>query len=295
MSDYVLTTSSTADMPRTYFESRNIPFVCYHYILNGKEYPDDLGKTISMKDFYQKIDQGAMPTTTQVNTAQFIEFFAPMLSEGKDILHLELSSGISGTYGSAVQAQKELAERFPDRKIYIVDSLAASSGFGLLVDAAADMRDAGASVDEVHAWVEENKLRVHHWFFTMDLTHFKRGGRISAASATFGKMLNICPLMNVDFEGKLHPRAKIRGKKNAAMEALKRMEEFADGRLGYAGKCFISNSACFDDARMLADHIEERFSHLDGKVMINDIGTVIGAHTGPGTVALFFFGDRRTD
>ena len=145
------------------------------------------------------------------------------------------------------------------------------------------------------AWVEGNKLNVHHWFFSTDLTHYRRGGRISAASATMGTLLNICPLMNMNHEGKLIPREKIRGKKRVISEIVKRMEEHAEGGTNYSGKCFISNSACYEDARMVADLVEEKFPQLNGKVMINSVGTVIGSHTGPGTVALFFLGDKRTD
>jgi DegV family protein with EDD domain len=174
-----------------------------------------------------------------------------------------------------------------------VDSLGASSGYGMLVDAGADMRDKGASIDEIHDWMQANKLNIHHWFFSTDLTHYKRGGRISTASAMVGTLLNICPLMNMDDVGKLIPRMKIRGKNNVIKEIVQKMESHAQGGLDYYGKCFISNSDCFEDARRVADMIEEKFKHLNGSVMINSVGTVIGAHTGPGTVALFFFGDLR--
>lgn len=295
MCTFVLTCSSTADMPLSYLRERDIPFICYRYTVDGKDYPDDLGQTVSMDTFYKQIEAGAMPTTTQLNATLFMEFFEPYLAAGKDILHLELSYGISGTYASACTAQKELSRKYPDRKLYIVDTLGASSGYGLLVDAAADLRDKGESIDAVHAWVEAHKLNVHHWFFTMDLTHFRRGGRISATSAVLGSMFNICPLMNVDKDGKLTPRSKARGKKNAISESVKRMKKYAEGGVNYNGKCFISNSASYGDARMLADHVETTFPHLKGRVMINSIGAVIGAHTGPGTVALFFFGDKRVD
>ena len=189
----------------------------------------------------------------------------------------------------------ELRTRYPERRILALDSLAASSGYGLLMDALADMRDAGASIDEVYAWAQANRLRVHHWFFSTDLTHYKRGGRISATSAMLGTMFNICPLLNMSFEGKLIPREKVRTKKGVINRIVKRMEEHAQGGLNYSGKCFISYSACLEDAQAVAALVEERFPHLNGKVMINSIGTVIGSHTGPGTVALFFFGDERKD
>lgn len=295
MSDFILTSCSTADLPLAYMQKRNIPFVCFHFTMDGKEYPDDLGQSVSFDDFYARITAGAMPTTSQVNVNQFLEFFEPILKQGKDLLHISLSSGISGTYNSAVLAREQLAQKYPERKIIVVDSLGASSGYGLLVDAAADMRDSGVGIEDIHSRVEELKLHVHHWFFSSDLTHYKRGGRISATSAFVGGLLNICPLMNMDNNGKLIPREKIRGKKQVIREIVKRMEEHAQGGLEYSGKCFISNSACFDDARAVADMIEEKFPKLNGKVMINSIGTVIGSHTGPGTVALYFFGDERVN
>jgi len=295
MPDFVLTCCSTADMPYQYFEKRKIPFICFHYHMDGKEYADDLGQTIPFEEFYARIAAGAMPTTSQVNAGEFIDFFEPFLKDGKDILHISLSTGLSGSYNSACIAGDELLSKYPGRKILIVDSLAASSGYGLLTDAAADMRDRGAAIEDIYAWLEENKLNVHHWFFSTDLRHYKRGGRISAASAMMGTLLNICPLLNVSYEGKLVPRTKIRGKKRVIIEMLRMMEEHAQNGADYSGKCFISNSACYDDALQLADLIEEKFPLLDGPVMINSIGAVIGSHTGPGTVALFFFGDKRQD
>ena len=295
MSDYVLTCCSTADMPEEYLKNRDIPYVCFHYNMDGKEYPDDLGKTMPFQEFYERIAKGALPTTSQVNVGQYLDFFEPLLKAGKDILHISLSSGLSGSYNSACVARETLLQKYPNRKIFLVDSLGASSGYGLLLDTAADMRDKGISIEELYDWLEKNKLTVHHWFFSTDLSHYKRGGRISAASATMGTLLNICPLMNMDNAGKLIPRTKIRGKNNVIKEIVKKMEEHAQNGLDYSGRCFISNSACFEDARKVADLIEEKFKHLDGKVMINSVGTVIGSHTGPGTVALFFFGGLRTN
>jgi DegV family protein with EDD domain len=269
--------------------------VCFHYFLDGKEYPDDLGQTIPFEEFYRRIAAGAMPTTSQVNVGQYIDFFGPFLKEGKDILHISFSSGLSGEYHSAMLAREELLSRYPDRKVVIVDSRGASSGYGLLLDMAADMRDQGVKLEEVDDWLEENKLNIHHWFFSTDLTHYKRGGRISATSAMVGSLLNICPLLNMNEAGKLIPRRKIRGKKHVIEEIAHMMEVHARDGINYSGKCFISHSTCYDDARKVADLVEKKFPLLKGPVMINSVGTVIGAHTGPGTVALFFLGDRRED
>ncbi len=294
MQDYIISCCSTVDLPPEYFERRHIPYVSFHYNLGGKEYADDLGQTISFADFYKRIGAGAMPTTSQVNVGQFVAFFEPFLQSGKDVLHISLSSGLSGAYNSALLARDELKEKYPGQNIMVVDSLGASSGSGLLTDLAADMHDRGATLEEVCSWVEANKLNLHHWFFSTDLTHYRRGGRLSATSAFMGTLLHICPLMNMNDEGKLIPREKIRGKKHVIEEMVHKMEEYAQDGLQYSGKCFISHSACYEDARAVADLVEVRFPRLNGRVMINDVGTVIGAHTGPGTVALFFMGDRRT-
>ena len=290
---YVLTCCSTADLPKEHFEKRNIPYTCFHFMMDGTEYPDDLGQTIAFDDFYKRIENGAKPTTSQVSPEQFTEFFESFLKEGKDVLHVTLSGGISGTYNSAVTAANGLAEKYPDRKIYVVDSLAASSGYGLLMDMAADRRDEGMDIDGLHAWIENNRLKIHHWFFSTDLTSYYRGGRITKTSLLFGTLFHICPLLNVSNEGKLIPRNKSPGKKKVMSEIVKRMIEHADGGREYNGKCFMCQSACYDDARRVADLVEAAFPNLAAPVMINSIGTVIGSHTGPGTVALFFVGDER--
>lgn len=295
MSSYVITSCSTADMPIAFFKNRNVPYVCFHYMIDGKDYLDDLYQSITPEVFYKQIADGAMPTTSQVNASAYQEFWEPILKEGKDIIHLVLSSGISGSINSARIARDMLLEDYPERKLVVIDSLAAASGFGLLLDSACDLRDAGKSLEEVVDWVESHKLNLHHWFFSSDLTSFVRGGRISKTSGFFGMALKICPLMNVNNEGKLTPRYKIRTKKKTMEAMLQQMEEHAENGTGYIGKVFMCHSDCYEDARAVADMIEERFPHINGKVMINNIGTVIGSHTGPGTVALFFYGDERTE
>ncbi len=293
MKTFELTCCSTADLDASYFAAREIPYVCFHFTLDGTEYPDDLGQTVSFSDFYRRISEGACPTTSQVNEWQFTKFFEPLLAAGKDVLHISLSSGLSGAYNSAIAAKERLLAKYPERKLLIVDSRGASSGYGLLTDAVCDLRDAGSSIEDAYAFAEETKLHVHHWFFSTDLTSYLRGGRISKASYAIGSILNICPLLNMNDAGKLIPRAKYPGKKRVIREIAERMKAHANGGVDYAGKCFLSNSDCIEDARAVAALIEETFPHLDGKVVINSVGTVIGAHTGPGTVALFFFGDKR--
>ena len=295
MSEYILSCCSTADLTKEYFERRDIHYICFHYELDGVQYPDDLGQTMPFDKFYQAMVDGADTKTSQINAGEFEEYFEPFLKEGKDIIHVCLSSGITGVLNSANLAKETMLEKYPDRKIYIVDSLAAASGYGLLMDKLADLRDGGMDIDDLYAWVEENKLNLQIWFFTSDLTFFVKGGRVSKTSGFVGNMLSICPLLNMDVEGKLIPRYKIRTKRKVIEAIVNKMEEFAEDRLEYTGKCYLSHSACYEDARAVADLIEERFPKLQEKVQIYNIGTTIGSHTGPGTVALFYWGDKRID
>ncbi|MBP5773400.1 MAG: DegV family protein [Eubacterium sp.] len=295
MSDFVLTCCSTVDLTNEYLKERNIPYVSFHVQLGEDTYADDMGQSISQEELFRRMLDGEDAKTSQVTVQQYIDFFKGFLDEGKDILHLCLSSGLSGTYNSACVAAEDLKEEYPDRKIYTIDTLAASSGFGLIVDTLADMRDNGADIEELKSWIDINKKRMHHWFFTTDLTFFIKGGRVSKTSGLVGNLLGICPLLNVDMEGKLIPREKVRGKKKVIKRTLDRMIEHAENGTDYSGKCFISQAGCYDDAKALADKIEETFPNLNGKVEIFPIGATIGGHTGPGTVALFFWGDERVD
>lgn len=292
---YIISCCSTADLTKEQFEDRDIHYVCFHFFLDDKQYPDDLGQSISSDDFYQAMRDGAMTKTSQVNASEFIEYFTPFLEDGYDILHVSLSSGISGVFNAVNIAKETLSEQYPERQIMTVDSLGASSGYGLLMDYLADLRDEGKSLQEVYEWAQEHKLELNSWFFSTDLTFYVRGGRISKASGWFGTALNICPLLNIDDKGKLIPRMKLRGKKKVIKEIVAKMEECAQGGTDYSGKCYISQSDCLEDAQSVAALIEERFPKLDGKVQIYNIGTTIGSHTGPGTVALFFFGKKRED
>lgn len=296
MSDFILSCCSTADLTKEHFDRRDIHFIPFHFILGDKEYLDDLGQSIRFEDFYREMSKDDVVTkTSQVSTGEYINYFTPFLQAGKDILHVTLSSGISGTINSARAAQSMLEETYPDRKIYIVDSLGASSGYGLLMDRLADLRDEGKSIEEVRAFAESNKLNVHHWFFSTDLKYYVRGGRISKTSGFIGSMLRICPLLNMDEDGKLVPREKVISVKRVEEIIVNRMEQYAENGLDYDGKCYISMSACPEYANAVKDKIEARFTNLKGKVEIYSIGTTIGSHTGPGTVALFFFGSKRTN
>lgn len=295
MSTYMLSCESTADYPQSFFEERAIAWTPFHYNLDGVSYPDDLYASITPERFFSLIKDGAQPTTSQVGVGAYVELWEPFLKEGKDVLHLTLSSGISGTYNSACVAAEQLNAAYPERTVRVIDSLCASAGYGLLMEYLADLRDEGMGFEEACAWAEEHRFNVNQWFFVSDLECLKRGGRISATSALLGNALKICPVININVEGKLIPRQKIRTTKKAIAELVRMMEAHAEDGSAYTGKCVLSHSNCRADADAVVSGIEEKFPQLKGKIKVNNIGTVIGSHTGPGTVALFFMGDRRVD
>ncbi len=293
MSAFTLTCCSTADRPKSFFDAREIPYACFHWSEGGVDHLDDLYQSITPEEFYGAIKAGAEPTTSQVSVGEFVALWEPVAAGGSDVLHVSLSSGLSGAYNAATLAASQVEAAHPGRRVLVVDSLGASSGYGMLVEYLADLRDAGASLDEAHAWALAHRLNVHHWFFSTDLTSYVRGGRVSRVSGFVGTALRICPVLDMNDEGRLIPRDKIRTKAKAERDVVARMGEHAEGGLAYAGKCSISQGACREDAERVRDLVEERFRALRGKVTISDIGTVIGSHTGPGTVALFFMGDTR--
>lgn len=292
---FTLSCCSTVDLTNEQMAARNISYIAMHYQLDGENLRDDMGKSMPMDDFYRKMAAGADTATSQINITEFLEYFSRLLEQGQDVLHVCLSSGISGTYQSAVNAALIARDRYPDRKLYVVDSLGASSGYGLIMETLADKRDAGMDIDALYEWIEQNKLRLHHWFFSTDLTFYVKGGRVSKTAGFFGGMLGICPLLNMDNLGRLIPRAKIRSKKRVIAEIVRRMEENADNGTAYDGKCYICQSYCREDAEAVKAMVEERFPALKGRVCIYSIGPTIGSHTGPGTVALFFWGSERKD
>jgi len=293
MADYVLSCCSTVDLSEEWLDNRNIAFVYFNYELDGVPCKDDFGKTHSPAELYSRMLAGADAKTSQVSVGDYIEHFTPMLDQGKDILHICMSSGISGTYGSACAAADQLRDRYPERTIYIVDSLTASGGYGLLVDTLADLRDQGMSIDELHEWVEAHKLELQLWFFSTDLTFFVRGGRISKAAGIVGGMLRLCPLMTVEPDGSLAVKEKIRTKRKAVLRVLELMHELAQGGAVYQGKVFVNHAECLPDAMATASAIKGEFTSINGDVEIFPIGATIGCHTGPGTVVVSFWGKAR--
>ncbi|MBQ8506440.1 MAG: DegV family protein [Clostridia bacterium] len=289
-----LSCCSNVDLPYSYMQGRDIPVYFNAYAIGETEYVDDMQRTPgSLDSFYATVAAGAMPHTSQINEAEFVEYFEGLLATEGDWLHITFSSGLSNTAANAFRAAEAVMESHPGRRIVVVDSLAASSGFGMLVDYAADMRDAGKSLDEVAAWLNENRTKLHHQFYCSDLTHFRRSGRVTGLSATLGTILGICPIMRVNAEGGLSAYDKVRGKKKAVSETVKVMVEHAQNGTDYDGKCFICHSCCPEEAELMRASIEAKFPKLKDQIRICRIGCVIGSHCGPSTVALFFMGDER--
>lgn len=290
MSEYVLLTDSSADFGQKMVEELGIEVLPLSFSMDGKTYQDWAdNRDIDPKDFYKTLRGGSMSTTSQVNTETFVEAFRPSLEAGKDVLYLGFSSGLSGTVNSGFIAAKELNEEFTDNRVVVVDTLAASLGQGLLVWYAAKMKQDGKSLDEVAQWVEDNKLNLAHWFTVDDLNFLKRGGRLSAASALLGTMLSIKPVLHVDDEGHLIAMDKVRGRKQSLTALVDKMEASVKDVEGQT--VFISHGDCLEDAQTVADDIKKRFGITD--FYINFVGPVIGSHSGPGTVALFFIANAR--
>lgn len=290
---FTLSCCSTVDLPYSYMESRDIPVLFYTYVVDGVEYDDDMGRDPeALPRFYRFIREGKLPQTSQINVAAYMEFFERLLQKG-DLLHIAFTSGQSGSVHNAFLAAEELRQKYPERKLVVIDSLCSSSGYGLLVDSAADLRDQGKSLEEVEQWVLAHRNRVHHQFFSSDMTQFRRTGRVSGAAATVATVLNICPIMRLDDTGSIKAYSKVRGKKKAVEVTVETMAQCAEGGADYDGKCFVCHSQCPQDAQLLIDAIEQRFPKLKGRIRLCDIGTIIGSHAGPGTVAVFFYGNER--
>lgn len=290
---FILSCGSTVDLPYSYMQNRDIPVIFYTYTVNEKEYIDDMGRDPeALSRFYSLLDSGIIPSTSQINEEKYAEFFRELLKKG-DVLHLAFGSGMSGSVKNAQAAKEKLEKEFPERKLVIVDSLCSSSGYGLLTDYAADMRDNGKTIEETQSWLLANRNRVHHQFYSTDLKYYRRSGRMSGAAATVGSILNICPIMKLNAEGKIIAYSKVRGKKNAVKTTVETMLKHAEGGEKYNKKCFICHSNVPEDAEITKKAVAEQFPDIDGEIKICDIGTIIASHCGPGTVAVFFLGDER--
>lgn len=290
---FILSCESTVDMPYEYVSSRKIPVLFYSYIVDDREYADDMGRDPqALSRFYALLKEGKMPSTSQLNEFQYEEFLEDLLQKG-DVLHIVFGSGMTGSVINAEKAAEGLRKKYPERKLVVIDSLCSSSGYGMLVDMAADMRIRGCKIEETAEWVMENRTHIHHQFFSTDLEYFRRSGRISGPASMIGTVLDICPIMHLDYDGHIIAYDKVRGKRRAIRRTVEAMAEHAQNGERYAGKCFICHADCIEDAKELEKAVQETFPQLAGEIRIFDIGTIIASHCGPGTVAVFFLGDER--
>lgn len=290
MAQFQIVTDSTSDLTQEMVEELGVELIPMNFTIGTDSFMDYADeKDISSHDFYQRIAQGESSTTNQIGLAVFTEVFEKYLQTGKNVLYLGFSSGLSGTYNNSVIVARSLAEKYPERKVYAVDTLAASLGEGLLVWHAVQKQRAGASIDEVRDWVEQNRNRMHHWFTVDDLNHLKRGGRISGAAALMGTMLGIKPVMHFDDEGHIILIDKIRGRKQSLDDLVNHMKKTSEDAAGQM--IFISHS----DSQEGAEYVRQQVAEIFGveQFRTGPIGPVIGAHTGTGTVALFYLGKDR--
>lgn len=290
MPNYTLISDSTTDLSVELISELDINVMPMEFHVGNTSYLNVAdASTLSFPDFYNMLREGKSASTTQINVVAFQELFEDILKKGQDVLYLAFSSGLSGTYNSACIAAEELSEKYPERRIVVVDSLAASMGEGLLAYYAAKMRLDGKTIDEVATWLEGNKLRLCHWFTVDDLNHLKRGGRISPTVAFVGTLLGIKPVMHVDDEGHLIPVSKVRGRRQSLDALIDQMVKTCENPEEQT--IFISHGDAPEDAKYVAKVVSEKFNVND--IKINFIGPVIGAHSGPGTIALFFLGSKR--
>lgn len=288
---FTLSCESTVDLPFSYVNSRDIPVLFYTYNVDGREYEDHMERSKEEYDrFYKFLDDGLFPRTSQINEYRYIDFLEPLLKKG-DLLHIVFGTGMTASYYSAVAAAEQLRQKYPERKIEIVDSTCSCTGYGLLVDMAADLRDKGASIQETAAFAEGIKHKIHHQFFSTDMKFFRRSGRVSGVAATVASVLGICPLMRLNYDGKIVAYEKVRGVKNTISKTVDEIVAHIEKKPDH--KMYISNSNCKELAAEVRALIEERLPQYKGNITECQIGSIITAHCGPGTVAVFFIGDER--
>ena len=286
---YLITTDNMADLPEEYLKEKQLLTMSLTYLLNGQTYNAE--NSLPYQEFYKKMREGCMPTTSQINPQEAKEKLTEFLKINKNIIHIAFSGGLSGTFNSVRLAAQELMEEQPDCRITVIDSLAASMGEGLLVYKALEQQEAGLSYEEMVEWIESNKLHVCHYFTVDDLFHLYRGGRVSKAAAVLGTMINLKPVLHVDDEGHLIPLSKVRGRKKSLNALVDGMEKQMGSFREKNDIIVLSHGDCYEDALYVQEQIKKRFGIE--KFMISPVGPTIGAHSGPGTVALFFMGEAR--
>ncbi len=293
--NFQLSCESTTDLPFDVLTQKEISTIYYSYSIEGKEYYDDMGRDASVRaDFYQELRAGKFSTTTQVNTYRYTEYFRALLEKG-DVLHIAFTSGLTPSVYNAIAAAESLREEYPHRKLIVLDSMAGSFGYGLLMLRAAEMRDAGASMEEIADWIQASGTSVHHCFYVTDLTTLRKGGRISGASAKIATVLGICPVIRLDHSGHLTAHKKVRGKKSAMKALVEEMLDHATDGKNHSETCIIGHADAPEDAEAVRDMILEQFPNLKDKILVYPLGPVLVSHCGIGPVAVFFMGDERAE
>lgn len=292
MSDYIISSESIMDLSADYVKKIGVSFIKSNYVLNGEIYLDDFGQSLNMEEFYKNMEEGATPSTAAINTQAYLDYFEDLLQNDMDIIHVCLSSGLSIQYSCLIQAIETLEEKYPERKIYPIDSRMASSGVGLLVDKLVMLKNEGMGIENLYQWAEENALSIISYTSNENLEYVARGGRISKTAANIGNLLKICPLIEIDDEGHMEVTQKIRTKKKLLKTLVDRMENNAIGRLNYKDKIYISHANNEKIADELSSMLLDKFGELS-EVKIFNIGPTIGSHIGPGAFSMFYWGEKR--
>lgn len=291
---YILSAESTVDLPYSYVQSRNIPVAFYTYTINGHIYEDNMERNPDAeKYFFEQIDAGNIPSTSQISYGTYYEYLESLIKKG-DVIHLCFGTGMTSSYNNAALAAEELKESYPDRKIYVIDTLCSCGGYGLITDDAADRRDEGMSIDELNEWILSRRLNYHHEFFNADLSYFKRTGRMSGPAATIASVLDLVPSMHLNADGKIIAYGKVRGLKKELKHIIEEMAAHAENGLNYAGKCFINHARNEETALLLKKMILDSFPNITD-LRVLKIGSIITAHCGPGTISMYYYGDARVN
>lgn len=289
---YILSAESTVDLPYEYVTHRNIPVAFYTYAINGTVYEDNMDRDPEAENFfYEQIDAGNIPSTSQISYGAYYEYLESLLKQG-DVIHLCFGTGMTRSYCNAAQAAEELRENYPDRKLYVIDTLCSCGGYGLITDDAADRRDEGMSIDDLNEWVLSRRLNYHHEFFNSDLSYFKRTGRMSGPAATIASVLDIVPSMHLNSAGRIIAYGKVRGLKKELKHIIDEMLAHAENGKDYSGKCFINHARNEETALLLKQMLSDNFPNLKD-IRIYKIGSIITAHCGPGTISMYYYGDER--
>ena len=287
---FTLSCESTTDLTLHHFNKRNIPVLPYTYTIDGQEFVDDMREGNGLAQFYNQLTAGKRPTTSLINKEKYLDFFRPLLEKG-DLLHVAFGSGMSQSASNAILAAEELKEEFPNRKIYVLDSLCACVGFGILVDMMADLRDEGKTIDEVYEWANANKLKVHHQFFSTTLTYFHRSGRLSGPAALIGNILKLCPIVRLNANGKMIAYAKVMSENKALAKLLADIAPLIKNGTDYDGRLWLAHSNYVSMATKAVAELKQTYPKADIRVF--DIGPVVASHCGPGTLSIYFVGDTR--